>query len=142
MKNNMSFVSEKLELTKHYFCDKLCRLTPIIQSLKSFQIYTYDESLINYEKFINNLSDVSAIYELKEYSLILKSIENLNSKSPSTLIRCILDINIFPKNSSKIFDKIDYPSVIHQMLTDFKIDFIDEDSELIINIVNIVNIVW
>jgi hypothetical protein len=137
MKNNLTFISERLDLTTMYFCDKLCRLTPIIQSLKSFTKWTFEETLTNYEKLIKNLGEVSAIYELKEYSQIMKSIEDLNSQQPATVVRCVLDINLFPNGSNRIFDKIDYTSLVYQMFTEYKIDFLDEDSAIISNLVNL-----
>lgn len=137
VKADVSFIQENIKKSENYFCEKLCRINPAITSIKLLNSINFTEATERMEKFLNNLTSVSRIYDLKDFYQILKSIELLNSELPSFLIRCILELNLFPKGSNLLFGKIDYSSVVHKNLTEFKINFLNEESELISNLVNI-----
>jgi hypothetical protein len=135
MKNNISLID--LNLTKDYFCEKLCKLYPLIQSLKSFKVYPLDEAMAVYDKFLKNLTEITEIYQLKEFPQLHKSLVAFNSQNPSILLRCLLEANLFPNNTTMLFDKIDFQSSIINTLNDFKIDFLTEGNELISNYLNL-----
>jgi hypothetical protein len=135
MKNNVANID--LNLTKDYFCDKLCRLMPLIQSFKSFKIYTLDEALTAYDKFLKNLTEVSEMYHIKELPHLIKWVEIFINQNPSIILKCILEANMFPNQSSLLFNKFELKHTIVETLNDYKIDFLDEDDELIGNYMNI-----
>lgn len=134
---NLQLVTQNIKKSDVYFCDKLVKISPLITNLKQFNLLTLNEAIISYDKFLGNLVSISSIYDLKEFYQILKSVEILNSQVPSFLIRCIVELNLFPKNSNLLFGKIDYTNVLHEMLKEAKIDFVDENSEIITNMLGI-----
>lgn len=126
-----------LDLTKEYFCDKLCRIFPSLSGLKSFKYFDYDEAVAKYEKFLNNLNSISKIYEINEYCHLIKSIEEFNKDQPSFLLKSILELNMFPNKSSLLFGKTDLRNILINNMKEFKINFLDENSDLITNLIEI-----
>ena len=137
LKSSCDNIKEELNLTSHYFCDKLCRIYPSLSGLKSFKYYDYEESLSKYEKFLNDLVSISKIYDGKDFYQILKTVENFNSDQPSFLLRSLLELNMFPNKSSLLFGRTEFRNVLAELMKELKINFVDSNSELVTNLIEI-----
>jgi hypothetical protein len=137
----LTLYDDNLKLTNDYFSEKICRVAPCIASIKQLKEMNINEAILLFEKFIENLSSISKIYDINDFHQILKSIEILNNTSdtykPSFLIRAILELNLFPSGCNKLFEKIDYPLTLHKNLQDYKINFLEGSSDLISNLVSV-----
>jgi len=138
LKKNITTSSENLENTKLYFCNKLHKISPGIANIKSVTVNSFSDYILNFEKLIKNMNDISVIYDTIEFYKIKKLLQNLNEENPSFLIKAIIEFNSFPKNENLLFYKTNYLEYFKNLfIKELKFKSIEKENEIFANMTNI-----
>ena len=110
-----------------YFNPELYKIFPTLANNKKGEMFDNEKAIEKLNAFIQSLNSICFIYEISNIYHLYPALYNLNIKSPSFIIREIVDINLFPNGSNLLFSKFDMKERLKETFKHLKIPMLEEE---------------
>ena len=110
-----------------YFNPELYKIFPTLANNKKGEMFDNEKAIEKLNAFIQSLNSICFIYEISNIYHLYPALYNLNIKSPSFIIREIVDINLFPNGSNLLFSKFDMKESLKETFKQLKIPMLEEE---------------
>ena len=110
-----------------YFNPELYKIFPTLANNKKGEMFDNEKAIEKLNAFIQSLNSICFIYEISNIYHLYPALYNLNIKSPSFIIREIVDINLFPNGSNLLFGKFDMKERLKETFKQLKIPMLEEE---------------
>ena len=110
-----------------YFNPELYKIFPTLANNKKGEMFDNEKAIEKLNAFIQSLNSICFIYEISNIYHLYPALYNLNIKSPSFIIREIVDINLFPNGSNLLFSKFDMKERLKETFKQLKIPMLEEE---------------
>ena len=110
-----------------YFNPELYKIFPTLANNKKGEMFDNEKATEKLNAFIQSLNSICFIYEISNIYHLYPALYNLNIKSPSFIIREIVDINLFPNGSNLLFSKFDMKERLKETFKQLKIPMLEEE---------------